>query len=490
MNLDVLLRRGVLAVGIPVCLLGLFHLEENRRGFRIWVAWRIAQEAAGQCYVPAAYEPEAVSPSRNFAAAPVVAGSLSDRGRWEAFQAGPQPATGDWREGRAEDFSTASAASLADRLQPLDAALDELGAAARRPACNLRVGSQDRLIESPFVRVGPALGRTLRLRALVRLQYGDAPGALEDVLTGLRVAWHLRAEPTFLAQMVRRAWLEMMLQPVWEGLRARAWDGDQLARLQQVLEVQDLLASLRRAWAGERCAHAWAADALGAGRAGVDGAWRWLLVPRGWSYQVLVAQDRAEAEAMAALDPGAHRVRTEALEDLAARTQAPWRSAYRWADWERPWAVAAKLRYTTDLCATQAGLDLARTACALERCRLARGAYPAGLGELVPEFMTREPRNLYTGAAPGYQPGDGAYRLRCPGGAAAGPGGGLLWIGDAPQTSGLSTTAVPYATTSPVLCTSSPESKRSPSTPLAPRSRARAARRSMATRRVSSPRRA
>jgi hypothetical protein len=513
MNLDILLRRGVLAVGIPVCLLGMFHLEENRRGFRAWVAWRVAQEAAGQCYLLAAYEPEPVSRARNFAAAPVVAGSLGDRARWDTLAAGPQPMPGDWRRGRAEDLAPAElpeGLALAARLQAVDGALDDLAAAARRPGCNLRAGGPGSLAAAPFVQDGVPMGRALRLRALVRLRGGDPARALEDVLTGLRVAWQLRDESTFLAQLVRRAWLELMLQPVWEGLTDRAWDGDQLARLQQALEGADLMAGLRRSWSHERCAYALVADALagsGTGPAGPDAApdpetrlERWLLVPRGWTYQVLVAQDQFEAQALAALDPQGHRIRADLLEALGARLAAPRRAPYRWAAGAPSWTAAAKLGYTLDLAATQAGLDLARTACALERCRLARGAYPGSLAELTPDFLLREPRDLRTGAVLGYTAGDGGYRLRCAAWGAPDPVPGSTadrtwtWAGSAPQRPadgpGASTTAVPYATTSPTLCTSSPESKRKPRIPLAPTSRARAANRSRAARRVSSAMRA
>lgn len=45
-----------------------------------------------------------------------------------------------------------------------------------------------------------------------------------------------------------------------------------------------------------------------------------------------------------------------------------------------------------------------RTLVALERFRLARGAYPESLDELVPAFMSEAPRDPYTGLALGYIP--------------------------------------------------------------------------------------
>ena len=46
---------------------------------------------------------------------------------------------------------------------------------------------------------------------------------------------------------------------------------------------------------------------------------------------------------------------------------------------------------------TQTSLDQARLAIAIERCRIARGAIPETLAELVPDFIAELPRDVYTG---------------------------------------------------------------------------------------------
>jgi hypothetical protein len=45
----------------------------------------------------------------------------------------------------------------------------------------------------------------------------------------------------------------------------------------------------------------------------------------------------------------------------------------------------------------QAGIDLARVACALERFRLAHGAYPEKLDALTPQFLARLPHDVING---------------------------------------------------------------------------------------------
>ena len=57
------------------------------------------------------------------------------------------------------------------------------------------------------------------------------------------------------------------------------------------------------------------------------------------------------------------------------------------------------------------GLDQARVACALERCRLARKAYPETLPELAPAFLPQVPHDLVTGAPLRYARTGEGFRL-------------------------------------------------------------------------------
>jgi hypothetical protein len=45
----------------------------------------------------------------------------------------------------------------------------------------------------------------------------------------------------------------------------------------------------------------------------------------------------------------------------------------------------------------QASIDMARTACALERCRLANGVYPETLDALAPQFIEKLPHDVING---------------------------------------------------------------------------------------------
>lgn len=73
--------------------------------------------------------------------------------------------------------------------------------------------------------------------------------------------------------------------------------------------------------------------------------------------------------------------------------------------------MSARLK-TTAL--AQTAVNQALVVCALERCRLARGAYPATLHDLVPEFLTvlpPDPVNVKGGPLQCRLTGPGRFRL-------------------------------------------------------------------------------
>lgn len=68
----------------------------------------------------------------------------------------------------------------------------------------------------------------------------------------------------------------------------------------------------------------------------------------------------------------------------------------------------------TDLCLITLGdmhRDRGLVAVALERYRLAHGAYPVGLGDLVPEYLAAVPRDLFDGGTLRYRLEDGVPRV-------------------------------------------------------------------------------
>ena len=422
--MTVLVRRLILVLGILIGPMVLFHLEENARGRRAWEAWKGLQEAAGQSYDPAAYAPPEISDAKNFAEAPIANRGPEAKDCWQQdWDALVKPDLGDWRRGVATDFAPVEAErkgrSLEGWLSPFDAGLDQLAEAARRPASRLpQVIGQPGRFYAMLGRIGglTQLMRAQQLRALARLHQGRAEAALEDVLTGLRVAQQLAPEPAILVQLARRAWMEMMLQPLWEGLAGQAWNEAQLVRLQTALEPVDLVGSLRRAWQSERCGAAILDRALRgfppeSEWPDSEPAWRrWsrrILLPKGWTWQALVMEDQAEAQVQAALDPLGHRVDAARVRAAEAGPAGGWRrSLERWVGWG---GARRKASQVAPMARVQAAVDQARVACALERYRLARGSYPGRLEALVPAYLAQVPHDLVTGGAFHYALADKDY---------------------------------------------------------------------------------
>jgi hypothetical protein len=276
------------------------------------------------------------------------------------------------------------------------------------PGCRLQADYGD-INKIPMLLGMRARARVLRLRALARLQAGRPDAAIEDILTGLRITQHLQREPHLLSQLLRLAYVGILMQPVWEGLQAHAWNEAQLARLETALEPIDLIASMKLAWRFERV---WGAAQLGkvaedpaqALFAALDGKpegrmVRWarrMFIPRGWTYQNLAARDRIfERGIEGAVDPSKHRVYPEVVKAETERLLTQRRTPYSWLV---RLTVPALLGQNLRVARAQSALDQARVACALERYRLTKGAYPDGLDALAPAFLGKVPHDLIGGA--------------------------------------------------------------------------------------------
>jgi len=74
-------------------------------------------------------------------------------------------------------------------------------------------------------------------------------------------------------------------------------------------------------------------------------------------------------------------------------------------------ALPALLGQNGRIALKQTGLDQARVACALERFRLAKKAYPEVLTELTPTYLRQLPPDVVAGEAPRYHRTRQGYQL-------------------------------------------------------------------------------
>jgi hypothetical protein len=458
-----------------VALIALFYAEEDLRGWHTWNQFKRAWEAKGEHFNLASVVPPPVPEDQNFAMTPIVFTSYGQiltrdgklipaKKRDEHFVVrmrmpitldypGPTNCAGDRVKGtftrldgwqsyyrelaaRTNAFPVPAqpqspAADVLLALSKYDGVIEELRAANRLPQSRYPINYDS---ESPFMIYLPHLAPlkgcavVLQLRSVAELQNGQADKAVDDVRLALQLADKVRTEPLLISHLVRIAMVQLMLQPVWEGLAQHQWSDAQLVALDAELAKLDFPASWRLSMQGELGGQAdemaslrrhperveeleGLRDFLGKKTdVSLPGALVARLVPAGWFYQnqyrgarMLVEDLKPVADASrGTFSPSVMR-RGEAA--LAAETAGPFNLFERLI-------LPAVGQSATRMAYGQASVDLARTAMALERCRLARGAYPESLDALAPQFIAKVPHDVIGGQPLNYRrEADGQFVL-------------------------------------------------------------------------------
>jgi hypothetical protein len=120
------------------------------------------------------------------------------------------------------------------------------------------------------------------------------------------------------------------------------------------------------------------------------------LIPRGWVYQNMVAIANHRYSAIALLDPVSQLILpgkvNAATEEIRAASAHPSPYTFMATLWLPNYNKAVQMTARNQTMVNQALL-----ACALERCRLARGAYPETLDALAPQFIAAIPHGVIDG---------------------------------------------------------------------------------------------
>jgi hypothetical protein len=445
----------------------LFYAEEDWRGRHAWRQFAQACQAKGEPLDLASAVPARVPDDQNFAMTPIVFTSYGalltrdgqlipsaqrDRNFAERMRMSPEssdshaPAfdeyecSGHWAGGRftklegwqnyyrrlaaqtnefpvpAQPGSPAGDVLLA--LSKYDGPIAELRAASQLPAARYPVNYDS---ESPWEIYLPHLAplktcaQTLRLRSVAELQDSQPQQALDDVCLGLQLSDKVRNEPILISHLVRIAMVQLMLQPVWEGLAQHRWSEAQLVTLDAELATVDFFPGYRLALHGElggqsgemalirrrpqrifdlmnmtdRNGNNTGASALNEVTIHV--------IPDGWLYQ---SELRSERLVMDDYLPAADASSRTFSPDLVRRGDAA-----VVADSQAPgmlnWYVRIMLqglgKVATKFAYGQTAVNLARTAVALERYRLAHGEYPETLDPLAPRFIPSVPLDVIGG---------------------------------------------------------------------------------------------
>lgn len=409
-----------------------FVAEENWRAEAAWNRCRQALVGQGEKLSLADFAPAPVPAAQNFAATPLLA-ALFTKPTAPAFpitlapDAGatnpPGAVLGSWRAARRTDLTawadayrshvpSASNASpsavVLTALGRFEPQFAELRAASQRPQAQFPWTWDDPDQLAPHFSAVKTITQTLALHAVAALAEGRSADALADFTLSLKLDQALRNEPIMLAYLVRISVLQLTLLPVWEGLADHRWSDAQLQEIQRSLGQLNLPADFAQTLRGERgLANFLTERAIASPRSqpGDGGAVNVRATARdfGFGPRALLRQNQIHINellqlAIDAFQRVAGDPANRPLPDLRAfqnratslRTQSPYRVL-------AGTLVPVILSAIEKELQAEVALDLAVTACALERHRLAHGTYPARLELLVPAFLPRLPVDMADG---------------------------------------------------------------------------------------------
>jgi tetratricopeptide (TPR) repeat protein len=232
---------------------------------------------------------------------------------------------------------------------------------------------------------------------------GDPNAAIRCIEDGLRLADSLRREPALIHYLVRVACVGLTVGSLERGLNAAAFTDAQLTELDRALTATAGTLDLTQAMITERCVmiETCRNPFLAAGSGQSPGPRMLPGMTRTGIADVLdYMEDCIEASKRPPLERLAgFREATAKVEDLSfmhvmIKMLGP--SMGRVAE--------LSLR-------SQAGVDLARTALAIERYRLATGKLPEQLADLVPQYLEEVPTDPFDGRPIRYKRTEPGYRL-------------------------------------------------------------------------------
>ena len=336
---------------------------------------------------------------------------LADLKPWQAYYRGTEESN------RTAEIPIAPqpqspAADVLLALSKFDPVIEQLRQDSARPYSRFPIGYDDENKASillPHLAAVKRYSLVLRLRAIAELQNGQSDQALADVKLELRLVDSIRTEPFLISHLVRIAVLQITLQPIYEGLAKHQWSDAQLVALDSELAKLDFLADYKLAMRGEMGLQGGNIDYLmhhrrelsnmasESGGSPPPPPFINSLIPTGWFYQNRLNCARMMME----YDIPLADVNQQTVSPAAVRRAD---SAFS-AEVKRltPYDILERLllpalgNAVKKFAYAQSSVDLARTAIALERYRLAHGGYPDSLDALAPQFMEKVPRDVIGG---------------------------------------------------------------------------------------------
>lgn len=251
-----------------------------------------------------------------------------------------------------------------------------------------------------------SLSYYLELLTAAELEAGNTRQAAEAVDLHFYLINSIKSEPTLVSQIVRFSMFDMALTPIWEGMADHRWSKEQLRHFQDKMEPMNFLSDLRWSFAAERAMWVSAFDELGSARLDSHLAEMRFetyirFAPRGWfDQQKLIYSQFLQEKWMTSVEPKSQRVNAELAKSANNDPRMTKSTAYNFFIPKFfPDMLLPKLEVPGETSASKAqtGANLAIVACALERYYLANKAYPEKLDQLVPQFISKLPHDIFNG---------------------------------------------------------------------------------------------
>ena len=268
-----------------------------------------------------------------------------------------------------------------------------------------------------------------RLAAMTRcyLALGQSDKALEELTLMHQLCRTLEGRPTgkpmtLIAAMINVAIRGLYVDTIQPGLDAKRWTEPQLAVIEQQCQEINLIPYLKGAMELELVSpshilvdYPWGKvlqlyySVPATNNGGRFSLLFWgALLPEGWRYQNAVTLDSLYGLALAGLDVDQNLIYPDKLDAFSKWVQNQSRNPYSFL--ALMWLPNYN-RAFRELLEKQTAVNHAAIACALERYRLQRGAYPEKLDDLRPQLITAIPHDLVVGHTPHYSRSGDAFKL-------------------------------------------------------------------------------
>lgn len=299
---------------------------------------------------------------------------------------------------RGQPLPEAMVSAIEGYLADNQETLDLLRQAAAIEHCHYDWNMAGGLPDLKHLRYGAFL---LATAARLSAHQGDAEAALAYIDDGLHLARSVRMEPTLISYLVHIACTAMSLRSLEQTLSVMPLTDEQLVRVNRMLTEASAACDFTQALISERCyTIEFIRNPSLMGGAGV----RMSSIPILGRVGLADMLDYMAACIEASKLPRDQRVARfrqigDELEDMGflhvlAKTLAPALSRVAQLD----------LRF-------QADIDMARTAVAIERYRLTKGALPKDLATLIPDYLDQVPIDPFDGQPIRYRRTEPGYRL-------------------------------------------------------------------------------